>query len=81
VEIAENRIASIDAAPDRATARDRTTAVAGLRTAEDRRDTSKRDLQVSVLNYLNAAGILRLTPEGQLQPLPNMPVGEVIGKR
>ncbi|MDE0888090.1 MAG: TolC family protein [Phycisphaerales bacterium] len=81
VEIAENRIASIDAAPDRATARDRTTAVAGLRTAEDRRDTSKRDLQVAVLNYLNSAGILRLTPEGQLQPLPNMPVGEVIGKR
>ena len=81
VEIAENRIASIDAAPDRATARDRTTAVAGLRTAEDRRDTSKRDLQVAVLKYLNAAGILRLTPEGRIQPLPNMPVGEVIGKR
>ncbi len=79
VEIAENRIASIDAAPDRATARDRTTAVAGLRTAEDRRDTSKRDLQVAVLKYLNATGILRLTPEGRLQPLPNMPVGEVIG--
>jgi len=81
VEIAENRIASIDAAPDRATARDRTTAVAGLRTAEDRRDTSKRDLQVAVLKYLNSAGILRLTPEGRIQPLPNMPVGEVIGKR
>jgi outer membrane protein TolC len=81
VEIAKNRIASIDAAPDRATARDRTTAVAGLRTAEDRRDTSKRDLQVAVLKYLNAAGILRLTPEGRLQPLPNMPVGEVIGQR
>jgi outer membrane protein TolC len=79
VEIAENRIASIDAAPDRATARDRTTAVAGLRTAEDRRDTSKRDLQVAVLKYLNSTGILRLTPEGRLQPLPNMPVGEVIG--
>jgi hypothetical protein len=34
-----------------------------------------------VLKYLNAAGILRLTPEGRIQPLPNMPVGEVIGKR
>jgi hypothetical protein len=81
IEIARNRIASIDAAPARATARDRTTAVSGLRDAEDRRDTAKRNLQVAILNYLNAAGILRVTPEGRLQPLPGMPVGEVIGRR
>ncbi|MAH66718.1 MAG: hypothetical protein CMJ27_10085 [Phycisphaerae bacterium] len=81
IEIARNRIASIDAAPARATARDRTTAVSGLRDAEDRRDTAKRNLQVAILNYLNAAGILRVTPGGRLQPLPGMPVGEVIGQR
>ena len=52
-----------------------------LRVAEDRRDTAKRNLQVAILNYLNAAGILRVTPGGRLQPLPGMPVGEVIGRR
>jgi outer membrane protein TolC len=81
IEIARNRIASIGAAPARATARDRTTAVSGLRDAEDRRDTAKRNLQVAILNYLKSAGILRVTPEGRLQPLPGMPVGEVIGQR
>ncbi len=52
VDIARNRIAAIDAAPDRATARDRTDAVSGLRDAEDGRDRSRRNLQVSILDYL-----------------------------
>ena len=77
VEIARNRIASIDAAPDRANARDRTDAVSGLRDAEDARDEAKRNLQVAILDHLNSVGILRVTPEGRLQPLPNMPVGEI----
>ncbi len=77
VEIAQNRIASIDAAPDRANARDRTDAVSGLRDAEDARDEAKRNLQVAILNHLNEVGMLRVTPEGRLQPLPNMPVGEI----
>ena len=80
VDIARNRIASIDAAPDRATARDRTDAVSGLRDAEDGRDRAKRNLQVAILNYLRSAGLLRIDPNGRLQPLPNMPVGEVIGE-
>ena len=79
VDIARNRIASIDAAPDRATARDRTDAVSGLRDAEDGRDRAKRNLQVAILNYLRSAGLLRIDPNGRLQPLPDMPVGEVIG--
>jgi outer membrane protein TolC len=79
VAIAKNRIASIDAAPDRANARDRTEAVAGLRDAEDSRDDAKRTLQVEILEYLRSTGTLRVTPEGDLQPLPNMPVGEVQG--
>ncbi|MEE2972091.1 MAG: hypothetical protein VX672_03110, partial [Planctomycetota bacterium] len=78
VEIARNRIASIDAAPDRATARDRTDAVSGLRDAEDGRDRSRRNLQVAILNYLNSTGLLRIGPGGRLEPLPDMPVGEVI---
>ena len=79
VDIARNRIASIDAAPDRATARDRTDAVSGLRDAEDGRDRAKRNLQVAILNYLRSAGLLRIDPNGRLQPLPDMPVGEVVG--
>ena len=79
VDIARNRLASIDAAPDRATARDRTEAVSGLRNAQDSRARASRNLQVAILNYLNAAGILRVAPEGRLQPLPGMVVGEVLG--
>ena len=79
VEIARNRLASIDAAPERASARDRIDAVESLRDSEDLRDSAKRDLQVSILRYLRESGMLRVTPEGQLQPLPNMPVGEVTG--
>ena len=80
VEIAKNRLASIDAAPERANARDRTDAVESLRDSEDLRDGAKRDLQVSILRYLRESGMLRVTPDGRLQPLPNMPVGEVTGK-
>ena len=53
--------------------------VADLRDAEDSRDDAKRNLQVSILQYLRSAGLLRVTPGGDLQPLPKMPVGEVIG--
>lgn len=80
VEIAENLLEKIDVAPDRASARDRIDGVADLRDAEDSRDDAKRNLQVAILQYLRSAGLLRVTPEGDLQPLPNMPVGEVIGK-
>ena len=79
VEIAENLLEKIDVAPDRASARDRIDGVADLRDAEDSRDDAKRNLQVSILQYLRSAGLLRVTPGGDLQPLPNMPVGEVIG--
>jgi hypothetical protein len=81
VDIARNRIAAIDAAPDRATARDRTDAVSGLRDAEDGRDRSRRNLQVSILDYLRSTGLLRIGTNGRLLPLPRMPVGEVIGGR
>ena len=78
VEIANNRIEKIDAAPDRASARDRTDSVSDLRDSEDSRDLAKKNLQVAILQYLRTAGLLRVTPDGNLQPLPNMPVGEVI---
>ena len=72
VEIAENRRASIEAAPDRASTRDRTDAVNALRRAEDQRDRAARDLQVAILEFLAASGRLRVNPDGTLLPLPGM---------
>lgn len=76
VEIAENRRASIEAAPDRASTRDRTETVNALRRAEDQRDRAARDLQVSILQYLNASGRLRIQPDGTLLPIPGMVMEE-----
>ena len=72
VDIARNRQASIEAAPDRASTRDRTEAVNALRRAEDQRDRAARDLQVAILEYLAASGRLRVDTEGNLKPLPGM---------
>ena len=74
-----NRQAAIDAAPDRATARDRTEAVDALRRAQDSLDIAKRDLQLAILRYLNTTGQLRISPEGKLIPLPGMEFGEETG--
>jgi hypothetical protein len=76
VEIAENRRASIEAAPDRASTRDRTDAVNALRRAEDQRDRAARDLQVAILEFLAASGRLRVEPDGTLLPLPGMGLEE-----
>ncbi len=72
VEAALNRQAAIDAAPDRATARDRTEAVDQLRQAQDQLAGANRDLQLAILRYLNASGQLRIAPDGKLLPLPGM---------
>jgi outer membrane protein TolC len=72
VEAALNRQAAIDAAPDRATARDRTEAVDQLRQAQDQLAGANRDLQLAILRYLNASGQLRISPEGRLLPIPGM---------
>ncbi|MDG2029717.1 MAG: TolC family protein [Phycisphaerales bacterium] len=76
VEIAENRRASIEAAPDRASTRDRTDAVNALRRAEDQRDRAARDLQVAILEFLAASGRLRVEPDGTLLPIPGMRLQE-----
>jgi outer membrane protein TolC len=76
VNIAKNRRASIEAAPDRATTRDNTDAVNGLRRAVDDRDRASRDLQVAILEYLSASGRLRVRPDGTLLPLPGMQASE-----
>ena len=74
-----NRQAAIDAAPDRATARDRTEAVDQLRRAQDSLDNARKNLQVAILRYLNTTGQMRISPDGRLIPPNGMDVGEEMG--
>jgi outer membrane protein TolC len=79
VQAAMNRQAAIDAAPDRATARDRTEAVDQLRRAQDSLDNARKNLQVAILRYLNTTGQMRISPDGRLVPPTGMDVGEEMG--
>ncbi|MBM4111598.1 MAG: TolC family protein, partial [Phycisphaerae bacterium] len=56
ISIAQQRQESIDAAPDRATPRDRTETVDALVRALNDRDRARRELQVAILGYLNSTG-------------------------
>ncbi len=79
VQASMNRQAAIDAAPDRATARDRTEALDALRRAQDSLDVARRDLQLAILRYLNTTGQMRIAPSGSLIPLPGMQFEEDSG--
>jgi outer membrane protein TolC len=81
VQASMNRQAAIDAAPDRATARDRTEALDALRRAQDSLDNAKKDLQLAILRYLNTTGQLRVAPNGTLIPLPGMEFAEETGEQ
>ncbi|MFO0875535.1 MAG: TolC family protein [Phycisphaerales bacterium] len=72
VRIARLREASIDAAPDRASARDRSDAIEARLAAEDGLAQAKRDLQVAILGYLVSTGQLRVGPKGDILPLNGM---------
>lgn len=72
VAIGQQRIASINAAPDRATARDASDAANELARAQDRRDAARRDLQVAVIRYLLETGQLRVDASGFIRPLQGM---------
>lgn len=74
VLIAEKGLEAIEAAPDRATARDRTEAVDRLLRAQDQLDVARRDLQVAILRYLLDSGQLRVKSDGTIQPLQNMEI-------
>lgn len=66
VEASNNRLAAIEAAPERATARDRTEAVNNLQRAQDGLEQARRDLQVAILDYLEVTGQLRVSVDGTL---------------
>ncbi len=66
IDIARNRQASIDAAPDRATPRDRTDAVDALSTAENDKARALREVQIAILEYLRQTGQLRVSDDGEI---------------
>ncbi|MHC4217233.1 MAG: TolC family protein [Planctomycetota bacterium] len=72
VKTAQLRLASIEAAPDRATARDRSEAADGLLDAQDDYLGALREVQISILRYLLASGQLRVAPDGSILPLRDM---------
>ena len=76
VRVAEIRVASILAAPDRASARDRSDAVIAMQAARDDYDTAQRDLQVAILQFLLTSGRLRVEPDGLIRPLAGMKLGD-----
>ena len=66
IDIARNRQASIDAAPDRATPRDRTDAVDALNSAENEKARALREVQIAILEYLRQTGQLRVSDDGEI---------------
>lgn len=66
IEIARNRQASIDAAPDRASPRDRTDAVDALNAAENDKARALREVQIAILEYLRQTGQLRVSDDGEI---------------
>ncbi len=72
VRVSRLRLAQIDAAPDRADARDRTESATALLAAQDAYLDARRDLQVAILLYLLDSGQLRIEPNGTIRPLNGM---------
>jgi outer membrane protein TolC len=72
VKTAELRLASIEAAPDRADARDRSEAANAMLGARDDYLRALRDVQISILRYLLDSGQLRVGPDGSMLPLRDM---------
>ncbi|NNF43424.1 MAG: TolC family protein [Phycisphaerales bacterium] len=72
VEIAQQRVASIEADPVKADVRQKTDAISQTVRARNARDSARRDLQVAVLLYLLETGQLRVDGSGRIEPLAGM---------
>lgn len=72
IQIAQERLASIRAAPERADARDSSDAVDDLSRAQNDVDAARRDLQLAILRYLLDTGQLRIEADGSIRPLAGM---------
>jgi outer membrane protein TolC len=78
VEIAQLGLNSINADPDRVSVLDQTRAISDLQSAKDARDSARRDLELSIVDYLLQAGQLRISTEGTLV-LPVDKQGDAMG--
>ena len=67
VGIAQLGLDSINADPDRVSVLDQTRAIQDLQSAQNARDSARRDLELSIVDYLLQAGQLRITGVGGLQ--------------
>jgi len=74
IDIARNRQSSIDAAPDRASPRDRTDAVDALNSAENDKARALREVQIAILEYLRQTGQLRVSDDGEIMAPDGMQV-------
>ena len=72
VVIAEIGVQSLEAQPERITILDLLKAIEDLRRARDGRDSARRDLEVSILQYLRDSGQLRVKTDGSIDPLEGM---------
>jgi hypothetical protein len=57
---------------------DQTRAISDLQSAKDARDSARRDLELSIVDYLLQAGQLRIAPNGTLI-LPTDKQGDPLG--
>ena len=69
VEIAQLGLNSINADPDRVSVLDQTRAISELQGAQDARDSARRDLELSIVDYLLQAGQLRIQQNGNMYPI------------
>ena len=69
VEIAQLGLNSINADPDRVSVLDQTRAISELQGAQDARDRARRDLELSIVDYLLQAGQLRIQQNGNMYPI------------
>ena len=72
VRVAQLAIDQIEVDPDRFDLLQTQNAIEQLQQAQDDRDAAFRDVQVSILKYLERSGQLRVNPDGTLQLLPGM---------
>ena len=69
VEIAQLGLNSINADPDRVSVLDQTRAISELQSAQDARDSARRDLELSIVDFLLQAGQLRIQQNGNMYPI------------
>ena len=69
VEIAQLGLDSISADPDRVSVLDQTRAISELQGAQDARDSARRDLELSIVDFLLQAGQLRIQENGNMYPI------------